>query len=362
MNKKCDDLIWLWFSLLPSIGAQRGKLLLGEEAVPVKLWNRDISELNRIKSLGGEFYNLVCSESIRETAKILYEKYFSNNFMKLVSIVDDEYPDLLSETPGAPHVIFYRGNIKYCNDVSMGVIGTRKPTAYGVNCARDLSRTLAEAGFCIVSGMARGIDSEAHTATLQVGGKTCAVLGCGLDRIYPPENKKLYDIIVDRGVVISEYPPETLPLPQNFPARNRIISGLCNGLLVIEAGKRSGTLITVDFAAEQGRDVFAVPGSIFSKKSEGTNFLIKQGAFVVTAANDILDEYSFESREVSTKTFSGIRGELIGLVTNGSSTIDDILLDSSYDHSDIMAELMFLEAEGLINKLPTGEYSIGKGL
>lgn len=368
MTNKIEELSWLWFSLLPKIGAQRGKLILGNEESPQKLWEKNTFEMRRVEGLGGDYYSKVIDNAQREKAIELYEKYFSNGFMKMVTILEKDYPILLRETIGAPYVIFYRGNIKLCSMASIGVIGSRKPSAYGVSCTRELTRKLAQLNICVVSGMARGIDSEAHKSALQVGGKTCAILGSGLDVVYPPENERLYDDIVEKGVVLSEYPPETQPLSRNFPARNRLISGLCKGLLVIEAGKKSGTLITADFALEQGRDVFAVPGSIFSPHSVGTNHLIRQGAVLVSTIDDLLDEYSFnnghtdESNVDYTNIMSGLKGELMNLISKGVSTTDEIIASCSSDIPDIMSELMLLETDGFINKLDNGEYVVDKVL
>ena len=175
--------------------------------------------------------------------------------------------------------------------------------------------------------------------------------------VYPPENKKLMDEIIEKGVVISEYPPETLPLAQNFPARNRIISGVSKGLLVIEAGKKSGTLITANFALDQGRDVYAVPGSIFSLKSRGTNDLLKDGAIVVTSSDDILKQYSGGLQLYKVNT-AGLKGQLMDTISKGATRVEEILMEHAGKTSEIMAELAILEMEGLITKMANGEYKL----
>lgn len=200
------------------------------------------------------------------------------------------YPEKLKNINGKPRELYCLGNLELLNYKSIAVIGSRNYSNYGKRVAMEFSYNLAKENICIVSGMARGIDSFAHEATLKAKGKTIAVLGSGLDVIYPKENIKLYeDIIKNDGLIISEYLLGTPPRKQNFPARNRIISGLSDGVLVIEARKNSGTNITVDFALEQGKDVFVIPGDIYSKTSDGTNFLIKEGAIPVTNYKDILD-------------------------------------------------------------------------
>ena len=199
------------------------------------------------------------------------------------------YPEKLRNISCPPKQLFCLGNLDLLNCKSVAVIGSRVYSKYGERAAMEFSFNLAKDDICIVSGMARGIDSFAHEAALNAKGKTIAVLGNGVDVIYPKENKMLYEnIFRNNGLIISEYPMGTKPCKQNFPARNRIISGLSDGVLVIEARKNSGTNITVDFALEQGKDIFVIPGSIYSKTSDGTNFLIKEGAIPVTNYKDIL--------------------------------------------------------------------------
>ena len=200
------------------------------------------------------------------------------------------YPEKLRNISCPPKKLYCLGNLSLLNCRSVAIIGSRNYSNYGKRAANEFSYNLAKDNICVVSGMARGIDSFAHEAAINAKGKTVAVLGSGLDIIYPKENKKLYeDIIKNNGLIISEYPIGTPPRKQNFPARNRIISGLSDGVLVIEARKNSGTNITVDFALEQGKDVFVIPGNIYSKTSDGTNFLIKEGAIPVTDYKDILN-------------------------------------------------------------------------
>ena len=199
------------------------------------------------------------------------------------------YPDKLKNISDPPKVLFCLGNLELLNAKSIAIIGSRDYSAYGERATKEFSYNLAKNDICIVSGLAKGIDAFAHKGCLSAGGKTIAVLGNGLDIIYPKENEKLfYRIIENDGLVISEYPLGTKPKKQHFPARNRIISGLSDGVLVIEARKNSGTNITVDFALEQGKDVFVIPGNIYSKTSDGTNYLITEGAIPVLSYKDIL--------------------------------------------------------------------------
>lgn len=220
--------------------------------------------------------------------------------MQKININDKQYPQILKEIYDPPSCLYYKGNIDILNQIAIGIIGCREASEYGIKAAKYFSYNLAKHGIHIISGLAKGIDSYAHLGSvyankeniLSINGKTIAVLGCGLDTIYPKENTLLANEIVKTGgLIISEYPLGTKPEKRNFPARNRIISGLSKGILVIEAKEKSGTLITVDFALEQGRDVFVVPGNINSLNSVGTNDLIKQGAHIVTNVDDIIEFY-----------------------------------------------------------------------
>jgi len=218
--------------------------------------------------------------------------------------LDEYYPKNLLMVDGAPPVLYARGKIvvdlvnkqpdpwkKFWSTLALAVVGTREVTAYGRQITRRLSKDLASNGLIIVSGLAKGVDTLAHQSALAVGGKTVAVLGSGVDIVYPVQNRKLYQDILNKGVVLSELPPGTAPLAGHFPARNRIISGLSLGVLVVEGGIKSGSLITASLAANQGREVFAVPGNITSRLSLGTNYLIKNGAKLITETADILEEF-----------------------------------------------------------------------
>ena len=205
-----------------------------------------------------------------------------------------EYPTRLAETPRAPSVIYLKGTMLAADEPAIAVVGSRDATPYGLEMTRRISYDLARAGVTVVSGLARGIDSASHRAALEAGGRTIAVLGSGLDRIYPQRNVPIAQKIIQDGAVLTEYPPGVSALPQHFPRRNRVISGLCQGVLVVEAAFKSGAMLTVSWALEQDRDVFAVPGSALSEKSKGTNWLIQQGAKLTASVDDILEELSID--------------------------------------------------------------------
>jgi len=218
--------------------------------------------------------------------------------IRKINKTNSEYPVLLKEIFNPPKGLFIKGSIIPKDAGAIAIVGTRTPTAYGIKQCEKISHELAKRGITIISGMARGIDSVAHRSAIKAGGRTIAVLGSGLNRIYPPENKKLYEDISKNGAVISEFASDTPPMPYNFPRRNRIISGMAIGVVVVEAAVRSGSLITANFALEQGRDVFAMPGNINSSRSNGTNALIKDGAKLVEDVSDILDEFEYKKNFV----------------------------------------------------------------
>ena len=207
-----------------------------------------------------------------------------------LTLADDDYPELLRHLPDPPLALFYRGNTALLKKPAVAMVGSRRASAYGLNAARHLAGQLAIAGVTVISGLARGIDAASHEAALDVGGDTIAVLGTGIDVVYPRSHKKLFRAIEERGLIVTEFAPAMPPLPTNFPIRNRIISGLAMATVIVEATGRSGSLITARMAAEQGRNVCAVPGTIFSAGAEGTNRLIQYGAKLVHDVNDILEE------------------------------------------------------------------------
>ena len=259
--------------------------------------------------------------------------------IKALHLRHPDYPARLAETPLAPSVIYLKsssGTMLPADEQAIAVIGSRDATPYGFEMTRRISYDLARAGVTIVSGLARGIDSAAHKAALEAGGRTIAVLGSGLDRVYPQRNIPIADKIVQNGALLTEYPPGVSALPQHFPRRNRVISGLCRGVLVVEAAFKSGAMLTVNWALEQDRDVFAVPGSALSETSKGTNWLIQQGAKLTATADDILEELSIERKPLSdratasTKAPGGATGGEEGISTdNGQNVLDSLARDNN---------------------------------
>lgn len=280
----------------------------------------------------------------------------------IITLEDDDYPPLLRVVGQAPYVLFYRGRPQVLQQLCLAIVGSRKASVYGKKVARELARELGAAQVVVVSGLARGIDSEAHQGALDGRGSTVAVLGSGIDVVYPPENRKLYDMIQEQGAIVSEFPPGTHPEASNFPRRNRIISGLCRGVVVVEARQKSGALITADFALEQGRDVFAVPGPVSSENSRGTNNLIKQGANLVSSVEDILEEYmlslpgSCVQVQPELLMLDIYEEEILKYISYEATHINEIVTVSKINIGLASTLLLKLELYGLIKCLPGNYY------
>lgn len=285
--------------------------------------------------------------------------------LKIITInsSDKEYPELLRQIHDLPETLYCLGNLNLLKKTCFAVVGTRKLTSYGKEVAQNIVQGLVQAGFVIVSGLALGIDAVAHQTTLDCGGKTIAVLGTPLDQIYPPENSKLFQsILKNEGLIISEYPSGYPGLRVNFALRDRLISGLSKGVLVIEAPEKSGALITAQCALDQNRDVFAIPGNVFSTNSIGPNSLIKKGAKLVTSAQDILDEYGsnlklFEDLKPALSTKDPVQKIILAILDNNETVfIDDIVRKSEKETSKIIAALSVLEIKGLVKNTGNGKY------
>jgi DNA processing protein len=296
--------------------------------------------------------------------------------IKIITYQDELYPAKLMNIYDRPPFLYVRGNLNK-NDINIAVVGSRLASTYGKYTTEKISRELALKGLTIVSGMARGIDSVAHRGALTAHGRTIAVLGSGLDVIYPPENKKLFTDIIQNGAVISEFPPGTPPLSANFPTRNRIISGMSYGVVIVEAGEKSGSLITARLALEQGREVFAVPGSIDSAGSRGTNKLIKQGAKLIENIDDILEEIfpqfdgtivlkppSVSNSEViaakPAEILSTVDQKIISYISGSRVHIDDLISSTGLSSADILGALTTLELKGIIQQHPGKFFSLKK--
>lgn len=250
---------WIWLSRIEKLGSIKLQKLLEKYKTPENIWNAKEEDLLKIEGIGKEITKQILNKEYRINLE-KYEKYMKENNIELIHIYDKYYPNKLKEMYDKPIVLYIKGDKTILNDFSLAIVGCREHTKYGEIVAKNISYQIAKKNIITISGLAKGIDSIAHIETLRAKGKTVAVIGSGIDNIYPPENKKLAEEIVKNGgVIVSEYIIGTKPQKMNFPARNRIISGLSNGVVVVEAKKKSGTMITVDFALEQGKEVFAVP-------------------------------------------------------------------------------------------------------
>lgn len=280
---------WIWLSIIEGLNPKVSNDLLEKYNNPKIIWNKTREELLE-EGIKEKHANEIVNNIYRQNLD-KYLKYMNENNIDIITIKDKSYPDKLKVIYDPPVVLYLKGNKNILNQKSMAIIGCRSCTKYGENISKKLAYNLSLNNINIISGLARGIDSFAHRGALDGKGKTIAVVGCGLDRVYPKENLGLFnDIVKNNGAIVSEYIVGTKPLAKNFPRRNRIISGLANGVIVVEAREKSGTLITVDFALEQGKNIYAVPGNIDNPNSYGTNDLINQGAKIITSMQDILED------------------------------------------------------------------------
>lgn len=340
------------------LGPIRLKRVLEYFEDPKKAWDADLRE----------YVKLSIPENVLEKLKekresLEPEKYFEDIKslgISIKTIFDETYPSLLKEIYDPPVVLYYKGNIDDLKK-TIAVVGTRKITGYGKFVTEKLTQDLVKAGFIVVSGLARGVDSIAHKTTVDEGGRTIAVLGGGIRKIFPPENITLSKKIIESdGAIISEYPPDYPHLAGNFPSRNRIIAGLCIATLITEAAKDSGSLITARLALEQGREVFSVPGPITSNVSAGTAYLIKEGANLTVSAEDILETLGYENTQTSPEDLSKVSEsdrKILEVLQNETKHIDEIARDLKRSIADVSASLLKMEILKLVKNLGGGNYS-----
>lgn len=341
------------------LGPSRIKKLFDYFGSFEKIWNSSISEFSQFKYPDALILNLKNAKKDLDP-----EKYFldlEKNGIKVLTIFEDNYPLDLREIHGAPMIIYYKGILDWeILDNCFGVVGTRKPTGYGRVVTEKLTKELVEAGLTIVSGLARGVDTVAHIAAIEAGGKTIAVLGGGLSKIFPSENIRLAEKIASGfGAILTEFPPSYPHLSGNFPARNRIIAGLSKGVLVTEAAEDSGSLITARLAIEQGREVFAVPGPITSGMSEGTSVLLKDGAKLVSSVSDILDELGVKmisQVKASDLNLSKDELEILEFIKDEGKHVDEIARALKKQIADVSGILLKLEILGVVRNLGAGNY------
>ncbi|MDD5561056.1 MAG: DNA-processing protein DprA [Candidatus Omnitrophica bacterium] len=348
-------------NLIPQIGSVCLERLLGYFNKP-----QDIFKASR-KSLEG-----AVGAKISERIVAFDTRNLDNDLgqakkagVEIVTLFDAGYPQSLKQIPGLPIVLYVSGRITEADNLSLGIVGSRRASFYGLSSAERFAAELASNNLTVVSGMARGVDTYAHRGALKVRGRTIAVMGSGFNHIYPPENRGLAAEIAESGAVISEFPMDAKPLAQNFPRRNRLISGLSLGVLVTEAARNSGALITVDFALEQGREVFALPGRIDSCGSMGTNEMLKQGAKLVTSSQDILEELGLDPSRNGDQSAPAEKENILcakeedmlyNCINRKAVAIDDLIEKTSLESGKVSELILKLQFKKLIRELPGKQF------
>ncbi len=337
---------------------------------PEKIFNLSKSEIEMLPTVEKKIINkiLKSSDIYISQAEEELEKIKEDATLDIITIMDDDYPKLLKDIFDPPILLYVKGDREVVNFPSISIVGSRFCTEYGRRMAFTFSYKLASMGFTIVSGMAMGIDEYAHKGAIESNGRTVAVLGSGLYYIYPQENKSLYYKIIENGAVVSEFPLFSKPERYNFPRRNRIISGLALGTIVVEARMRSGALITSSFASEQGREVFAIPGPLNSETSKGANKLIKDGAKLVQTVDDVLEELNFSnidkaqqktnkkklknSVESSEEELSDEEKFILKYIDYEPKNVEEIIKNSKLKANIVERTLMMLEIKGIVTQMP----------
>lgn len=363
LRSDTETLHWLALVLTPGLGARKSVDLIEAYKSVEALFRASSSEL-RGCGLSGPAAQAIASGCAFDTALRLQERMKAEE-IGLLTILDTIYPEPLRHIFDPPVCLFYRGTTACLERTQVGIVGTRRPTVYGTTVAGRFGREFAEGGACVVSGMAKGVDTSAHKGALEGGGPTIAVFGCGVDIIYPTENKKLAEQIAENGLLLSEFAPGSPAYPQNFPIRNRIVAGLCAGVVVVEGKEFSGSAITARLALDQGREVFAVPGPITSAMSFGPNTLIKQGAQPALSAEDVLLNLPLVARQglaagrqktgaaQAPSPVAALAAQLLEIIPVESAIHLDAILDLLPDNSssEIIAALFDLELQGLVRQL-----------
>ena len=366
-----DTEFWLGLTKLDGLGVRGAHRLVEHFGSAQGAYMASLTELESCGIPARVAQSIFAQAGLKEAAQAL--EVSKKAGFQVVAYSSGDYPALLKQTPDPALVLYVRGDVKILSQFGVGIVGTRRPTAYGSQVAQRLARDLAQRQLVIVSGLARGIDSAAHRGALEAAGRTVAVLGSGIDVIYPRENKRLAEQVAECGALISEFPPGTSPAPENFPIRNRTISGLSLGVVVVEAAEYSGSLITARLAVEQNREVFAVPGNITSAQSFGPNHLIKQGAKLVDEWMDVVEEFPAEvrmqllppveaSEEAAAKPQPGSLFEqsltpdqkVVFEVLRADQPlfVDAILTSTEIPQPRVMTALLELEMAGVIRQLP----------
>jgi DNA processing protein len=345
---------WLRLTLTPGIGGETQRKLLAAFGLPEAIF---AAGRLAVRSVAGDRADLLFDTDLAETIERSLA-WAEQPKQRILTLADADYPQALLEIADPPTLLYARGNAALLQKRGLAVVGSRNATPQGQQTAETFARALAAKGIGIISGLALGIDAAAHRGALAADGETIAVIGTGADRIYPARNRDLALAIAEHGVIVSELPLGTPAIANNFPRRNRIISGLSRGVLVVEAAPESGSLITARLAAEQGREVFAIPGSIHSPVARGCHKLIKQGAKLVETAQDILEELgSFAPPAPSPKQLAAVaESDILKALGHDPCDLDDLVARTGSSAERLLGELLTLELDGLIATLPGGRY------
>jgi DNA processing protein len=361
-----EELHWIGLKAVPGIGNVTFRRLLEYFETPEAALSAPPAALAAVRGVTPAILEAIAQASWRGFAEAECFRLATSG-ARIVTFTSADYPKSLFEIPDPPPFLYVRGELR-CHETSVAIVGSRRATAYGLQTTARLAGSLAGQGVTVISGMARGVDTAAHKGALAASGRSIGVLGCGIDRVYPPENRKLFQEMAEKGCLVSEFPLGTLPLAENFPRRNRIISGLSRGVLVVEAAENSGSLITAQYALEHGRDVFAVPGNISFATSRGSNRLIKQGAKLVDCVEDILEELpgfgnvsgSGGQQLPATRTFSLTPKEaaIYEVLARSPLHIDDIIAQTELTAGEVSSMLLHLELKGAVTPLPGTHYAV----
>jgi DNA processing protein len=356
---------WIALSRVKRLGGVGFKKLAAHYADPTAALAASASELAQVPGLGKDTIDSLLGFSEWPQADEQMRRILEAG-IKIVRFIDSEYPARLRAIADPPPLLYLKGEFCAADEAAVAVVGSRSASDYGHRVARHICRGLASLGFTVVSGMARGIDGTAHETALDSGGRTIAVLGCGVDRIYPPEHELLYGRICRQGAVVSELPLGTRPAAFHFPARNRLISGLSLGVVVVEATERSGSLITAALALEQNREVFAVPGEVGSSRSRGAHRLIRQGAKLVESADDIIEEIAPQLRQRQQAQpprpalphhWGEERHRIFNLLQERTLHIDEVTERTGLSSAQVSQILLELELQGFLRQLPGKRYA-----
>ncbi|HEU0294296.1 MAG TPA: DNA-processing protein DprA [Anaerolineales bacterium] len=356
-----DKKFWVGFNLIKGIGAVRMQGLVAHFGDLESAWKAAPAELAQA-GLGLKVIERVVQARENVNLEQVWEK-IQKQGIQILTWHDEAYPQRLKEIDQPPPVLYVRGEYLPDDLFAVAVVGTRRVTAYGRQITEELAAFLAANGMTVISGLARGVDAIAHQTALKAGGRTIAVLGSGVDKIYPPEHRTLAEQMMERGAILSDYAPGTQPEASNFPPRNRIISGLSLAVVVVEAGETSGALITAEFAAEQGREVFAVPGSILAPQSKGTNKLIQNGALPLLSVNDLmqaLDITRVGEQKAARKIMpaDAIEAKLLTVLTNEPMHVDEIRNQSELPIEKVSAALVLMELKGMVRQVGGMNYVV----